>query len=104
MGSIEQGARNAVLTCMGVNSGEHVLIVSDHDSQRIGEALAREAELKSGPSNVRLIFLEDLISRPLEELPPQIKQLVEGWAGVTFWAAKSLPGRACRKTGVPPNC
>ena len=92
MGSIEQGARNAVITCMGVNSGEHVLIVSDHDTHRIGKALAKEAELKSGPSNVRLLYLEDLASRPLEKLPPQIKQLLEGWADVTFWAAKSLQG------------
>ena len=66
MGSIEQGARNAVLTCMGVNSGEHVLIVSDHDTQRIGKALAKEAELKSGPSNVRLLYLEDLATGRLK--------------------------------------
>ena len=90
MGTLKQGARNAVQTCMNVKKGEHILIVTDKPRLEIGEALKKEAEAFT-PSNVRLFVLEDLLSRPMKELPDQIFKQIP-WADVTFWATDSMKG------------
>ena len=63
MGTVDEGARIAVEVCMGVKSGEHVFIVTDSFTRRIGEALKRAAE-KASPGNVKIAFLEDFGKRP----------------------------------------
>ena len=91
MGTIEQGARNAVETCMGLRTGERVLIVSDRAEAAVGEALSKSAASVTGSANVNLLFLEDLSSRPLTALPGTISNTIPV-SDVTFWAAQSLPG------------
>ncbi len=92
MGTLEEGARNAVRVCMGVAPEENVLIVSDRATSSIGEALRKQASSIVGDERVRLVLLEDLSERPLKKLPEEIRSLASGWANVTFWAAQSLPG------------
>lgn len=90
MGTLIQGARNAVQTCMNVKMGEHVLIVTDRPRLEIGEALRKEAEFLR-PGNTKLFVLEDFVSRPMKDLPQQIfKELPS--ANVTFWATDSMKG------------
>jgi len=62
LGTLKQGAKNAVQTCMNVKKGEHVLIVSDKPRLEIGEALKREAEAVTS-GNVKVFVLEDLLDR-----------------------------------------
>lgn len=44
MGTLKEGAENAVRVCMAVSSGEHVLILTDQATLEVGQALAKSAE------------------------------------------------------------
>lgn len=89
MGSIEQGARNAIETCMAVKPGEKVVLVTDRVVPEVGDALERAAR-KVTP-NVQRFLLEDFGARPLQALPPQLGEAAEG-ADVSLWAAASVKG------------
>lgn len=91
MGSLEEGARNAVRTCMGVKATDRVLIVSDKGQEQVGRAIQNAASSIVMSSNVKLFILENFASRPLTKLPEAIGQSLP-WATVTFWAASSFPG------------
>lgn len=91
MGSVEEGAKNAVEICMGVGKNDKVLIVTDKSQMRVGDALRNAVCNIVTGSNVKLFVLENLASRPLTKLPDEIDQALP-WATVTFWAASSLPG------------
>ena len=90
MGTVEEGARVAVEVCMGVRPGEHVFIVTDSLTRKVGEALMRAAE-KVTPQNVKIAFLEDFGKRPLTSLPKPLEESIR-WANVTFYAARSIRG------------
>ncbi|MHB8567157.1 MAG: aminopeptidase [Nitrososphaerales archaeon] len=90
MGSLEQGARNAVRICMGIKPGENVLIVSDRSAASIGEELRNQSSMVT--ENVKLVLLEDCAPRPLKSLPENLRKLAGSWANVTFWASRSMPG------------
>ena len=85
MGTVDEGARIAVEICMRVKPGEHVFIVTDSFTRRIGEALRRAAE-KASPGNVRIVFLEDLGKRPLTSLPKPLEESIT-WANVKIGRA-----------------
>jgi aminopeptidase len=76
---------------MGLRPGERVVIVTDRPEIEVGTALRRSAEKVTGPVNVKLFVLEDLITRPITSLPAVIAEAVPN-ANVTFWATQSLPG------------
>jgi leucyl aminopeptidase (aminopeptidase T) len=90
MGTLDEGARNAVEVCMGVKSGEHVLILTDRQTLEVGEAIRNAAE-KISKDNVKLLVLEDYTTRPAKELPKQVFDAIP-WANVTFYAASSKQG------------
>jgi aminopeptidase len=90
MGTLTEGARNAVEVCMSVKNGEHVLILTDRATLEVGKAIADAAE-KTSRGNVKLLILEDYTERPAKELPKQILELVP-WANVTYYAAESQKG------------
>ncbi|MDG7007722.1 MAG: aminopeptidase [Nitrososphaerota archaeon] len=91
MGSVEQGALNAIRTCMGVRIQDRVLIVTDREQEEVGAALRKAATDVAGSSNVRMFVLEELAPRPLSKLPQKIERAIP-WATVTLWASSSLPG------------
>lgn len=90
MGTLDEGARNAVEVCMGVKPGEHVQIISDRSRLEIGEALQRAAE-RITRGNTKLAVLESFGDRPLTHLPQGLADMVP-WANVTFYAAEAKPG------------
>lgn len=90
MGTLEEGARNAVVACMAVRKGEHVLILTDRETLEVGEATSHAAENVS-KGNVKLFVLEDYTERPAKELPSKILDAIP-WANVTYYAARSKPG------------
>lgn len=89
MGTVEQGARNAVEVCMAVKPGERVILVTDKLVPEVGDAL--EAAARKATQNVTRVVLEDFGPRPLKELPPQLGAAAEA-ADVSFWAAASVKG------------
>jgi leucyl aminopeptidase (aminopeptidase T) len=90
LGSITEGATNAVRTCLAVKKGEHVLIVTDRPRLEIGDALRKQSEGVTA-GNVKFFVLEDYTSRPMTELPTQIEKEIH-WANVTLWATDSMKG------------
>jgi leucyl aminopeptidase (aminopeptidase T) len=90
MGTLREGAKNAVRTCMNVKSGENVLVIYDRSRSAIGEALASEAEAVT-PGNVKCFILEDFCERPMTKLPREIGAQTP-WANVSFWATDTLKG------------
>jgi aminopeptidase len=98
MGSLEEGARNAVRTCMGVTSNDKILIVTDKNQEKVGNALRSAAQEIVPDSSVKLFILENLAIRPLTELPKGLEEKEIPWATVTFWAATSMPGELGMRT------
>jgi leucyl aminopeptidase (aminopeptidase T) len=90
LGTISEGAKNAVEVCTAVRNGEHVLVLTDRDTLEVGEALSNAAERVS-KGNVKLFVLEDYTQRPAKQLPKEILESIP-WANVTFYAAQSQPG------------
>jgi len=89
MGTLYEGAKNAVEVCMGVKRGEHVLIVTDKSTYAVGNALKLAAE-KVTPY-VEMYVLEDYGTRPMTSLPKKIRNAIPK-ANVTFWATESRKG------------
>jgi leucyl aminopeptidase (aminopeptidase T) len=89
MGTIYQGAKNAVEVCMRVRPGEYVLIVTDKGTYTVGNALKRAA--KKVTSYVEMCVLEDYGTRPLTSLPKEIESAIPK-ANVTFWATQGMEG------------
>jgi len=90
LGTVDEGARVAVEVCMGVKRGEHVFIVTDSFTRKVGEALKEAAE-RVTPGNVKIAFLEDFGKRPLTSLPKPLEESIQS-ANVTFYAARSIGG------------
>ncbi|MFA5862681.1 MAG: hypothetical protein WDA16_13405 [Candidatus Thermoplasmatota archaeon] len=89
MGTMEQGAKNAVEVCMAVKPGESVILVTDKLVPEVGDALERAA--RKVTDKVNRVVLEDYGARPLTTLPPKLGQLAEK-CDVSFWAAGSVKG------------
>lgn len=89
MGSVEQGARNAIETCMGVKPGEKVVLVTDRIVGEVGDALEKAAR-RVTPHVTRFV-LEDFGARPLQALPPELARAA-ATHDVSLWAAASAKG------------
>jgi aminopeptidase len=95
MGTIEEGARQAVRICARVRPGEKVVIITDRETEHIAAALRREAEDISA-GNVRMLILEEYGHRPEDgsrplALPEEISAALRG-ADVSFFAAAGKKG------------
>jgi leucyl aminopeptidase (aminopeptidase T) len=89
MGTLNQGAKNAIEICLRVKPKEQVLIVSDKKTYEIGNALRKAAEEIT--PHVKIFVLEDYGERPMRSLPEEIVYTIPE-ANVTFWAAESRKG------------
>ncbi|MCX6778349.1 MAG: aminopeptidase [Candidatus Micrarchaeota archaeon] len=89
--TMQYGAKQAVVTCMGVKSSDKVFIMTDKARKNIGMAIYKEA--KKITPNVELVVLEDYGTRPLVELPGKLKADLETFKPtVTFYVATGQPG------------
>lgn len=88
-GSVEQGARNAIETCMGVKPNESVVLVTDRKVPEVGDALEKAA--RKVTDKVHRFVLEDFGPRPLAEVPKALADAAER-ADVSLWAAASVKG------------
>ena len=89
MGTLEQGARNAIVTCMAVKPDEKVVLVTDRVVKDVGDALERAA--RAATPHVHRFVLEEFGERPLKELPKELAAAAET-TDVSLWAAASVKG------------
>lgn len=75
MGTLQQGAEQAIRVCLGVKPKEKVVIVTDKKTLEIGKAFEEEA--KKITDNVKTFILEDFGKRPLQKLPDKIADSVK---------------------------
>jgi len=69
-----QGARNAVRTCLAVQPGEVVTLITDHQTYDIAASLYHE--LLEAESIPYVVVLEDVARRPLQRMPFEVLQQV----------------------------
>ena len=64
------GARNAVRVCLAIQPHERVTIITDRDCEEIAASLAHEVAEVGAP--FRTFVLEEVATRPLVDLPPEV--------------------------------
>jgi aminopeptidase len=85
------GARNAVRTCLDIDSDDRVAIITDADTKRIG--LALEAEAREVGAETKMVFMEELGDRPIISMPESFASALAPFRPTaTFFAARSLKG------------
>ncbi len=88
---IDQGARNAVETCLDITEKDRVLIFTDEETLQIGQALERAARSRS--EHVVLKTLEEIGERPLVDVPDSLWFFLEEYKPTaTFFAANGQEG------------
>ncbi|MDQ7030934.1 MAG: aminopeptidase [Ardenticatenia bacterium] len=89
--SLLPGARVAVRQCLAVRPTDRVFIITDDETEAIGEALARVAGEQGAP--VELVTLESCGQRPFLDVPEPLVTALRAFAPtVTFFAAQGQPG------------
>lgn len=88
MGSIKEGARQAVENCLKVKAGEKVVIITDKETFEIGTAIREAVERVT--SDVQFFVIEDFGERPLN-FPNQIGEALKE-ATVSFYVAQGVKG------------
>ena len=68
---LERGARNAVETCLAVRSTDRVCVITDEETQVVGDALTRASQ-QAGAA-VETLLLESFGQRPLTSLPDTLR-------------------------------
>jgi aminopeptidase len=84
MSDLQPGAENAIRTCLNVQPGERVTVITDREIRPIAEALI--AEIDRVGASYRLWVLEDEAPRPLTDLPATIAADME-LSDVSIFAA-----------------
>ena len=95
MGTVAQGAEQAVTHCARLLPDERVVIITDRETEHIAAALSQVAEDVS-PGNVETMILEDFGERPEDGsnplgLPDEIAKAIRH-ADVSFFAATGKKG------------
>src|SRR5205823_4949159 len=83
------GARNAVETCLTIQAGERVALVSDAVSAPVAACLA--SALSDAGARWTGYLIEDLAPRPLADVPPAIADALEA-ADAGILCAQPLEG------------
>jgi aminopeptidase len=87
MGTLKDGARQAIHVCLGLKRGENVTIITDRGTLEIGKAM--EDVSREITDDVDLFVLEDFGKRPLRKVPDKIRESV-GSADVSVFAAQKI--------------
>jgi aminopeptidase len=95
MGTLREGAIQAVRNCARVEPGEMVVIITDRATEHIAAVLKEIAD-ENSPGNVSVLILEDFGDRPDDgskplELPKPIAEVMRR-SDVSFFAATGKKG------------
>jgi len=94
---LEDGARNAVRTCLAVQPDERAVLIADRGSLEIAAALA--AQLSKAASEFQAVILEDVAERPLRHLPLEMEKALE-WADVSLFTASAQRGELAMRRAM----
>ncbi len=83
------GARNAVRTCLAIEPGERVAMVTDRETEEIAASLA--GEIGKVGARLEVHVMEDYGSRPMRKLPEPVRAAFER-ADVTIYAGQAKAG------------
>jgi leucyl aminopeptidase (aminopeptidase T) len=83
------GARNAVRTCLRVQPGERVALITDHETAEIAASLA--GEIREAGALSEVYIMEDFGLRPMLDLPEGIRSALEQ-ADVSIYAGQPKTG------------
>ncbi|MBS1873910.1 MAG: aminopeptidase [Acidobacteria bacterium] len=83
---LSQGARNAIRTCLRVQPGEKVTLITDLACREIAASIAHEIEQVGSP--YRAFVLEDLAPRPLTDMPAAVLDDMES-SQVSIYAVQA---------------
>lgn len=83
------GARNAVRTCLRIQPGERVTVITDNETSGIAAAIRGELRSLGAPHNVWV--LEEEGTRPLKDMPQVILDDLET-ASVSIFCAQAQTG------------
>jgi leucyl aminopeptidase (aminopeptidase T) len=88
MGTIEQGVRQVIGNCLRIKADEGVVIITDRQTNEIGQALRVAAEKITG--DVQFFLMEDFGTRPIT-FPAGIAEALQR-ADVSIYAAQGAEG------------
>src|SRR5580704_4816386 len=97
------GARNAVETCLAIQPGERVTLITDRPSEEVAASLARAIEMRG--ASCEEFLLEDLAPRTRAETNSRFARTRRCWNPVHESDARRT-GRAQRYRGrrrAPPD-
>jgi aminopeptidase len=83
------GARNAVRTCLRIQPGEHVALITDRETTEIAASLA--GEIREAGAMFQVCVMEDYGVRPMLDLPGEIREALER-ADVSIYAGQPKTG------------
>jgi aminopeptidase len=72
---LREGATNAVETCLNVQPGEEVALITDEASRPVAASLAEALERRD--ARCHGILIESLATRPIAEVPPLVLEALE---------------------------
>ncbi|MHC4940552.1 MAG: aminopeptidase [Planctomycetota bacterium] len=87
--ALDEGAKNAIVTCLKVQQDEPVVVFTDEERATVGAALTAAA--RAAGAQVETFVLEDYESRPCTYLPAPIAEGFER-ATVSIFACGAYPG------------
>ena len=83
------GARNAVRTCLRIQPGEQVALITDRETAEIAASLA--GEIREAGAGFQVCVMEDYGLRPMLDLPAEIRRALEQ-ADVSIYAGQPKTG------------
>ncbi|RLJ10140.1 MAG: hypothetical protein DRP15_01025 [Candidatus Aenigmatarchaeota archaeon] len=87
MGTLLEGARQALFVCLGLKKNEKITIITDLETLKVGKTF-HDVARKVTP-NINVFVLEDFGKRPLQQLPQEIASEVKE-SDVVLFAAKKI--------------
>ena len=84
-----KGARNAIFTCLKVQEGEIMTVVTDQETSEIGAALFSVARMAG--ASVTAFVIEDYSERPIKNMPAAILDAI-AMSDVALYAVQSQVG------------
>src|SRR5260370_11852888 len=91
------GARNAVETCLGVRSGEHVALIADEASRAVAASIAAALDDRRAPYNG--LLLEDFGPPPMSAAPTPVLNALET-AAVAVMRMTPQPAKLTARTAI----
>lgn len=88
---LASGAKSAITQCLETTPQDRVIIITDTKTLQVGQAL--ETAAKQITSNVKLLVIEDFVTRPAKELPQKLAGEIKDFKPtVSIYAAEGQAG------------